>query len=134
VAGCGEQIEGVGEAAVFHKVQEIFWLAPSREGVCFIELPSSVSNFVLARFLPFQGAPLSDFALPPFVWSTFFPPTFRSVLVRSSSKSDFIHHSKLANTVGLVLGDVKAKCILVQALRLCNGRTAHRGSRGIALL
>jgi hypothetical protein len=24
VAGCGEQIEGVGEAAVFHKVQEIF--------------------------------------------------------------------------------------------------------------
>jgi hypothetical protein len=28
----------------------------------------------------------------------------------------------------------KVKCILVQALRLCTGRTAHRGSRGIALL
>jgi hypothetical protein len=28
---------------------------------------------------------------------------------------------------------VKVKCILVQALRLCTGRTAHRGSRGIAL-
>ena len=27
----------------------------------------------------------------------------------------------------------KVKCILVQALRLCTGRTAHRGSRGIAL-
>jgi hypothetical protein len=27
----------------------------------------------------------------------------------------------------------KVKCILVQALRLCAGRTAHRGSRGIAL-
>ena len=28
----------------------------------------------------------------------------------------------------------KMKCTLVQALRLCTGRTAHRGSRGIALL
>jgi hypothetical protein len=26
------------------------------------------------------------------------------------------------------------KVTLVQALRLCTGRTAHRGSRGIALL
>ena len=29
---------------------------------------------------------------------------------------------------------VKVKCTLVQALRLCTGRRAHRGSRGIALL
>ena len=29
---------------------------------------------------------------------------------------------------------VKIKCTLVQALRLYTGRTAHRGSRGIALL
>ena len=28
---------------------------------------------------------------------------------------------------------VKVKVILVQALRLCTGRTAYRGSRGIAL-
>jgi hypothetical protein len=28
----------------------------------------------------------------------------------------------------------KVKCTLVQALRLCTGRTAHRGSGGIALL
>ena len=28
---------------------------------------------------------------------------------------------------------VKAKCTLVQALRICTGRTARRGSRGIAL-
>ena len=28
---------------------------------------------------------------------------------------------------------VKLKVTLVQALRLCTGRTAHRGSRGIAL-
>jgi len=31
-------------------------------------------------------------------------------------------------------GKVKVKCALVQALRLCTGRTAHRGSRGIAVL
>ena len=30
--------------------------------------------------------------------------------------------------------NIKVKCTLVQALRLCTGRTAHRGSRGIALL
>jgi len=29
---------------------------------------------------------------------------------------------------------VKVKVTLVQALRLCTGRTAHRESRGIALL
>ena len=28
---------------------------------------------------------------------------------------------------------VEVKCTLVQALRLCTGRTAHRGSRGVAL-
>jgi len=28
---------------------------------------------------------------------------------------------------------VKVNCTLVQALRLCTGRTAHGGSRGIAL-
>ena len=32
------------------------------------------------------------------------------------------------------LNKVKVKCTLVEALRLCTGRTAHRGSRGIALL
>ena len=30
-------------------------------------------------------------------------------------------------------GKAKVKCTVVQALRLCTGRTAHRGSRGIAL-
>ena len=30
--------------------------------------------------------------------------------------------------------NVKVKCSLVQALRLCTGRAAHRGSRSIALL
>ena len=35
--------------------------------------------------------------------------------------------------IGLHVGK-KVKCTLVQALRLCTGRTAHRGSRGMALL
>jgi hypothetical protein len=30
--------------------------------------------------------------------------------------------------------ELKVKCTLVQALRLCTGRTAHKGSRGIAVL
>ena len=38
-----------------------------------------------------------------------------------------IHYSRNNNR------EVKVKCTLVQALRLCAGRTAHRGSRGIAL-
>jgi len=33
-----------------------------------------------------------------------------------------------------ILKKVKVKVTLVQALRLCTDRTAHRGSRGIALL
>jgi len=31
-------------------------------------------------------------------------------------------------------GPYTVKCNIVQAMRLCTGRTAHRGSRGIALL
>jgi hypothetical protein len=34
--------------------------------------------------------------------------------------------------VSLAYIEVKVKCIVVQALRLCTGRTARRGSRGIA--
>ena len=40
----------------------------------------------------------------------------------------------LINVVIISLGKVKVNCTLVQALRLCTGRTAHRGSTGIALL
>jgi len=34
----------------------------------------------------------------------------------------------------MIIQTVKVKCTLVQVLRLCTGRTAHRGGRGIALL
>jgi len=44
-------------------------------------------------------------------------------------------HSALTECFLCILTrDVKVKCTLVQVLRLCTGRTAHRGSRGIALL
>jgi hypothetical protein len=36
--------------------------------------------------------------------------------------------------IDVVKERVKVKVTLVQALRLCTGLTAHRGSRGIALL
>jgi len=35
---------------------------------------------------------------------------------------------------GVLYNKVKVKVTLVRALRLCTGRTAHRGNRGIALL
>jgi len=40
-------------------------------------------------------------------------------------------HSKKSR---VIRRKVKVKVTLVQALRLCTGRMAHRGSRGIALL
>jgi hypothetical protein len=53
-----------------------------------------------------------------------------------------VQHVTVLNNVGncytmvsvIMLYYNKVKCTLVQALRLCTGRTAHRGSRGIALL
>ena len=42
--------------------------------------------------------------------------------------------TRVVRTFYLSYGKVKVKCTLVQALRLCTGRTAHRWSRGIALL
>ena len=47
---------------------------------------------------------------------------------------NFRHKNILVTRQTFLLSKVKVKCTLVQALRLCTGRTAHRGSRGIALL
>ena len=43
-------------------------------------------------------------------------------------------YSDLHNTSKLIKGKSEVKCTLVQVLMLCTDRTAHRGSRGIALL
>ena len=50
---------------------------------------------------------------------------------RTDGRAVHVSHSLL---LGKVKKKYNVKCILVQALRLCTGRTAHRGSRGIALL
>ena len=42
-------------------------------------------------------------------------------------------HLLLSNVTSAVATTYLLKCTLVQALRLCTCRTAHRGSRGIAL-
>ena len=49
------------------------------------------------------------------------------------SSSAYYSYSSLVFSV-LSKVKVRVNCTLVQALRLCAGRTAHRGSRGIALL
>ena len=71
-----------------------------------------------------------------------FPTDFRSIQilttavfrsVRSISQATFILHSGVTQ-LQFSKKKKSVKCTLVQALRLCTGRTAHRGSRGIALL
>ena len=42
-------------------------------------------------------------------------------------------HTPDVTSLNVDFHKVKVKCTLVQALRFCTGRTAHRGSRGIAL-
>jgi len=44
-----------------------------------------------------------------------------------------ILHARLRRII-LLHSHYNKKCTLVQALRLCSGRTAHKGNRGIALL
>ena len=51
-----------------------------------------------------------------------------------SSRSLKSRNVRLVLTVCYMYKKVKVKVTLVQALRLCTGHTAHRGSRGIALL
>jgi len=54
-------------------------------------------------------------------------------------KTNFIPESQRNNDlkrtpVKSIMVRLKVKCTLVQAMRLCRGRTTHRGSGGIALL
>jgi hypothetical protein len=51
------------------------------------------------------------------------------MLDMTTSNADHIrlHHIRKSE------GKKKVKCALLQALRLCTGRTAHKGSEGLAL-
>jgi len=60
-------------------------------------------------------------------------PTHRPPLT-PSKYSWYSFLLKAESNPGPFLFSKKVKCTLVQALRLCTGCTAHRGSRGISLL
>ena len=72
------------------------------------------------RLLSAAGAPASNY--PAHCWSEIL-----------ELKESFLFFSWILLRTGFTYITVKVKCTLVQALRLCTGRTAHRGSRGMAL-
>ena len=58
-------------------------------------------------------------------------------LAYNSERGNYLLDWMLYFLVGCIIylnSEIKLKCTLVQALRLCTGRTAHRGSRGTAVL
>ena len=61
--------------------------------------------------------------------------SYVSLAINSGYSSERYWPSDLRQTesVSYQVSKVKVKVTPVQALRLCTGRTAHRGSRGIAL-
>jgi len=74
------------------------------------------------------------------IWSS---DTLRSFIIRyecgvgsvsKSCKWNAEDNRCIIVTVSIMQHSKKVKCTLVQALRLCTGRAAHRASRGIALL
>jgi hypothetical protein len=67
-------------------------------------------------------------------WVDFHEIRYASIFLKIFRESSgLVLYSEL-NGYFTSIGIVKVKCTLVQVLRVCTGRTAHRGSRGIALL
>jgi len=52
---------------------------------------------------------------------------------RSQLQNKVRNFTALYSLLDTTAVEAKVKCTLVQALRLCTGRTAHRGSRSIAV-
>ena len=67
----------------------------------------------------------------PIVWKASY--TFHNIIRWSNIYLCRSHYTQ-NKTHNIPSWKVKVKVTLVQALRLCTGRTVHRGSRGIALL
>ena len=63
-----------------------------------------------------------------------FEPALDSCDVSSHAPTFLVSNARDFMKVILYIKNVKVKCTVVQALRLCTDRTAHRGSRGIAVL
>ena len=74
------------------------------------------------------------------VWETRIMPEENSICAHTHTHTHIATHEELEERVlpffrtdAKTKVKVKVKVTLVQALRLCTGRTAHRGSKGIAL-
>jgi len=81
--------------------------------ICLIHVPVILHNALSLIFIHYR----QNYAVTNLLYSMHITLTWTSLVFS-------LHFVKY----------VKVKCILVQALRLCTDRTAHRGSRGIALL
>ena len=90
----------------------VFWEPPFSKDELFFNLIAATE--MLASNLMFISFPLSDHS----AWGSW----------NGANSNIFIVHRTVASEEDTV------KCTLVQALRLCTDRTAHRGSRSIALL
>jgi hypothetical protein len=91
---------------------------------------------LLVFFLSYNSEAFSKFQVPavrfPFKFIRINP--FASEATKVTLQNVQLLRLLFKSLILLVRILVKVKVTLVQALRLCTGRTAHRGSRGIALL
>ena len=89
---------------------------------------SSFCSLQPAQFNPIQSNPI-QFSYPSLTHSIYLPFISVPQTPRYNVK---VFYEMFLFSVKKV--KVKVKCTLVQALRLCTGRTAHKGRRVIALL
>jgi hypothetical protein len=57
-----------------------------------------------------------------------------TITAAERTSSSALHVDRLYGPLSLLTGKGRVDCTLVQTLRLCTGRTVHRGRIGIALL
>jgi hypothetical protein len=134
LVGCsGMILEGFDFVAFFAGVKASSFCIHLSCPVCSL---SVVRGEWSRLFCGHKGCSLPEVSITSFLSPQFF------VFVRLS-KSNFLTHTvqftdyKYSTCVTMFAHkckNAKVKCTLVQALRLSTGRTAHRGSRGIALL
>jgi hypothetical protein len=95
--------------SLYHSIPTLYYLTHTLFGTAFV--------FHFHRTCPF----CSRVSLQKCGMELFRPKLINSADQTSCGPSNYCSYGE------------KFKCALVQALRLCTGRTAHRGSRGIAL-
>ena len=78
--------------------------------------------------------PLSQFYSKNIMFLKHSPSQKHTISITKQWQLNMLRVLRIPKFMCLKIMKGKAKCTLVQALRLCTGRTAHRGSRGIAIL